>query len=128
MQEHSTLLLLAIHQNSHRMLEANMAHILRFLYRRHRIQYLLIDESSFFIFDLLILKTGAFVEFTFLYDTMVAVSLHTQTFIRIPLFVTIVAFFGFVADAAASAVAALIESVFSSFCALSLSSSAPRSR
>lgn len=48
MQEHGTLLLLAIHQNSHRMLEANMAHILRFLYRRHRIQYLLIDESSFF--------------------------------------------------------------------------------
>ena len=46
MQEHSTLLLLAIHQNSHRMLEANMAHILRFLYRRHRIQYLLIDEST----------------------------------------------------------------------------------
>ena len=30
------------------MLEANMAHILRLLHRRHRIQYLLIDESSFF--------------------------------------------------------------------------------
>ena len=30
------------------MLEANMAHILRFLYRRHRIQNLPVHESSFF--------------------------------------------------------------------------------
>lgn len=50
----------------------------------------------FLIFALLILKTGALAEFTFLYDTMVAVSLQIQTFMRTPFFVTIVAFLGVV--------------------------------
>ena len=67
----------------------------------------------FLIFALLILKTGALAEFTFLYDTIVAVSLQTQTFMRTPFFVTIVAFLGFVADAASSVAAALMESAAS---------------
>lgn len=59
----------------------------------------------FLIFVLLILKMGALAEFTFLNDTIVGVSLQTQTFMRTPFFVTIVAFLGFVSDAASSVAA-----------------------
>ena len=42
----SSLLLLAIHQDSERTVEAYMAHILRLFYGWHRIQYLLVHEAS----------------------------------------------------------------------------------
>ena len=43
-----SFLLLSIHQYSHRMRKAHMAHILRLFYCRHRIQYLLVHETAFF--------------------------------------------------------------------------------
>ena len=43
---YGSLLLLAIHQDAHRMRKADMAHKLRLLYRRHGIQHLLVNEST----------------------------------------------------------------------------------
>ena len=78
-----------------------------------------------FILALLILKMAALLEFVFLYDTMLSVSLHTQTFMRMPFFVMMVAFFGLASEAAASTVACFIESATTaSRCAFSLASSA----
>lgn len=78
----------------------------------------------FLILALFILKIAPFAELAFLYDTIVAVSLQIQTFMRIPFFVTIVAFLGLVSDAASSITTALIESATSvSCCAFNLASS-----
>ena len=44
----SSLLLLAIHQDSERTVEAYMAHILRLFYGWHRIEHLLVYEASLF--------------------------------------------------------------------------------
>ena len=64
----------------------------------------------FFILPLLILKIAAFGVLTFLYETIVAVSLQIQTFMRKPFFVTMVAFFGSVSDTVSSMTFALTES------------------
>lgn len=68
----------------------------------------------FLILALLIWKIGALVVFVFSYDTMVAVSLQTHTFMRAPFLVTIVAFLGLLSDAiSAAALAFCMESAIS---------------
>ena len=68
----------------------------------------------FLILALLIWKIGALGVFVFLYDTTVAVSLQTHTFMRAPFLVTIVAFLGLLTDALSSAVLAFcMESAIS---------------